>query len=119
MYDCHIMIVAVSAYKNHSHIDGNTGARAVRDPYNRNSLHCSLAGWDDIGYSFLVGEDGRVYEGRGWEHRPAQAREHNDYSYGISIMGDFMESLPLVQALNGVNDIIACGVQEASGCAHT
>ena len=79
----------------------------------------TLAGWDDIGYSFLVGEDGRVYEGRGWEHRPAQAREHNDYSYGIAIMGDFMESLPLVQALNGVNDIIACGVQEASGCAHT
>ena len=72
----------------------------------------SASGWDDIGYNFLVGEDGRVYEGRGWTYRGAHAREHNDYSHGIAIMGDFMESLPLQQAFNALNNIIACGVDQ-------
>ena len=30
------------------------------------NLHMDKNDWDDIGYSFLIGVDGRVYEGRGW-----------------------------------------------------
>ena len=26
-----------------------------------------VPGWSDIGYSFLIGDDGNAYEGRGWE----------------------------------------------------
>ena len=29
--------------------------------------------WSDIGYNFIVGEDGNVYEGRGWGIRGAHA----------------------------------------------
>jgi hypothetical protein len=29
--------------------------------------HINGNGWCDIGYSFLVGGDGNVYEGRGWD----------------------------------------------------
>ncbi|XP_052217514.1 peptidoglycan-recognition protein SC2-like [Dreissena polymorpha] len=32
-------------------------------------------GWYDIGYNFLVGEDGNVYEGRGWKY--IGASEHS------------------------------------------
>jgi len=31
----------------------------------------SPADWMDLGYSFLVGGDGKVYEGRGWNHQGA------------------------------------------------
>ena len=30
------------------------------------NYHMDSNGWSDIGYSFLVGEDGNIYEGRGW-----------------------------------------------------
>ena len=39
-------------------------------------------GWDDIGYNFLVGEDGRVYEGRGWYRQGAHALNFNSNSIG-------------------------------------
>ena len=29
--------------------------------------HINGNGWCDIGYSFLVGGDGNIYEGRGWD----------------------------------------------------
>ena len=41
-----------------------------------------LVGWDDIGYNFLVGEDGNVYEGRGWDTVGAHAAPHNTNSVG-------------------------------------
>jgi N-acetylmuramoyl-L-alanine amidase len=38
--------------------------------------------WDDIGYNFIVGEDGNVYEGRGWGIVGAHAPGFNSYSLG-------------------------------------
>jgi peptidoglycan recognition protein len=38
--------------------------------YNYNNL---IQGWSDIGYNFIVGEDGNVYEGRGWTKVGAHA----------------------------------------------
>lgn len=40
-------------------------------------------GWDDIGYSFIVGEDGNVYEGRGWRRVGAHAPNYNSNSIGF------------------------------------
>ena len=45
--------------------------------------------WSDIGYNFLVGEDGNVYEGRGWSKRGAHAPTYNAESIGICVIGDF------------------------------
>ena len=39
-------------------------------------------GWADIGYSFLVGEDGNVYEGRGWSLAGAHCIGYNSKSIG-------------------------------------
>jgi N-acetylmuramoyl-L-alanine amidase len=46
-------------------------------------------GWNDIGYNFLVGEDGNVYEGQGWNYVGAHAPAYNLRSIGICIIGDF------------------------------
>ena len=39
-------------------------------------------GWNDIGYTFLVGEDGNVYEGRGWDIVGAHCPWYNFRSIG-------------------------------------
>jgi N-acetylmuramoyl-L-alanine amidase len=79
-----------------------------------------FSGWDDIGYHWLVGEDGRVYEGRGWDARGAHARQHNAWTYGICVMGDFRNVTPNDAALNALRDIIDCGVQQVHNLSkHT
>ena len=46
--------------------------------------------WSDIGYNFLVGEDGRVYEGRGWDNEGAQAKGFNAQSVGESSLYEWV-----------------------------
>ena len=53
------------------------------------NYHIDSNGWNDIGYNFLVGEDGNVYEGRGWNIVGAHAPTYNFNSIGICVIGDF------------------------------
>jgi len=46
-------------------------------------------GWIDIGYHFVVGEEGNVYERRGWTSVGAHAAGCNSRSIGIAFIGDF------------------------------
>lgn len=69
-------------------------------------------GWDDIGYSFLVGQDGNVYEGRGWHHVGAHTQGYNSRGFAASFMGNFMTHLPNAASMNAVKALIACGVQK-------
>jgi len=66
-------------------------------------------GWADIGYNFLVGEDGNAYEGRGWDRQGAHAGNWNGVSLGISVIGSFDTKLPNAAALNTVQQLISCG----------
>lgn len=68
-------------------------------------------GWSDIGYSFLVGEDGNVYEGRGWSNVGAHTFGQNSVAFAASMIGSFTSRLPNAQALAAVKGLIACGVQ--------
>jgi len=70
------------------------------------------AGWDDIGYNYLVGEDGNVYEGRGWNHQGAHVKEYNSVSLGFSVIGDYSTRLPNKAALNTVKQLISCALQK-------
>jgi len=74
-------------------------------------VYNNAVGWADIGYSFLIGEDGRVYEGRGWNVVGAHTLGYNSVAFGFSIMGDFMQRLPNDLALTATQNIIACGVE--------
>ncbi|CAF4574071.1 unnamed protein product, partial [Rotaria sp. Silwood2] len=73
-------------------------------------LHQIDRGWVDIGYHFLVGENGKVYEGRGWDRQGAHAPEWNDDAYGICIIGDFRTASPNEKALNAVDSWLRCGI---------
>ncbi|KAF4519047.1 hypothetical protein B566_EDAN001633 [Ephemera danica] len=70
----------------------------------------SARGFDDIGYTFLIGGDGNVYEGRGWGKSGAHAPNYNSKSVGICVIGDFMATNPPNNMLQLVKDLIACGV---------
>ncbi|HEY7824171.1 MAG TPA: peptidoglycan recognition protein [Acidimicrobiia bacterium] len=51
-------------------------------------------GWSDVGYNFLIGDDGTVYEGRGWGFVGAHARGENSRSIGVSYVGDGSRPVP-------------------------
>ena len=73
-----------------------------------------LSGWSDIGYNFLVGEDGNAYEGRGWDNQGAHVSNYNSVSYGLCVMGTFTNSAPNQAALDAVEAMIDCGLSNVS-----
>ncbi|XP_061174341.1 peptidoglycan recognition protein 1-like [Saccostrea echinata] len=76
------------------------------------TFHIYTKGWSDIGYNFLIGEDGNVYEGRGWGKEGAHTKGLNKYSIGICFIGNFDRRLPNQKALRAAKDLIRRGVKE-------
>ncbi|XP_033756600.1 peptidoglycan-recognition protein SC2-like isoform X2 [Pecten maximus] len=76
------------------------------------NYHMNERGYNDIGYSFLIGQDGRVYEGRGWGVVGAHTRHYNSRSYGVSFIGNFMKMLPIKNALNAAKGLAQCGLNK-------
>ncbi|XP_074874014.1 peptidoglycan-recognition protein SC2-like [Carettochelys insculpta] len=74
------------------------------------NFHMDKRRYDDIAYNFLIGEDGRVYEGRGWTTRGGHTRNWNSKSLGFSFLGTFTNSLPNAAALNAAKHLIRCAV---------
>ncbi|KAL9822869.1 LOW QUALITY PROTEIN: N-acetylmuramoyl-L-alanine amidase-like [Geothlypis trichas] len=84
-------------------------ARAMRD---MQRFHQDTRGWDDIGYSFVVGSDGYLYEGRGWHWVGAHTKGYNTQGFGIGIVGDFTTTLPDPDTLALVRDeLLPCAVR--------
>ncbi|XP_046977437.1 peptidoglycan-recognition protein LE-like isoform X2 [Vanessa cardui] len=75
------------------------------------SFHIESRGWDDIGYNFLVGGDGSIYYGRGWDYEGAHTKGYNKYSIGIAFIGTFNNDPPSRQQLEACQKIIKRGVQ--------
>ncbi|XP_067413336.1 peptidoglycan recognition protein 3-like [Emydura macquarii macquarii] len=76
------------------------------------NYHMDSNGWADIGYNFLIGEDGRVYEGRGWSTMGAHAQGWNDDSLGFCFLGSFTNRVPNTAALNAAKSLIQCAVSK-------
>ncbi|XP_044514487.1 N-acetylmuramoyl-L-alanine amidase [Gracilinanus agilis] len=75
-------------------------------------FHQDTNGWDDIGYSFVVGTDGYVYEGRGWHWVGAHTLGHNSLGFGVSFIGNYTATLPTAYALRIVRDTLPrCGMR--------
>lgn len=75
-------------------------------------FHMDTRGWDDIGYSFLIGGDGRVYEGRGWDIVGAHTYGYNKIAHGFCIIGNYTSHLPNDRAINATLKILKCGVEK-------
>ncbi|KAM7355387.1 peptidoglycan-recognition protein LC-like isoform 4-T5 [Cochliomyia hominivorax] len=55
---------------------------------------------DDIIYNFLIGGDGNVYEGRGWDFRGSVVKGFNDDSISFAYIGSFKKQPPNYKQLN-------------------
>ncbi|KAG7307908.1 hypothetical protein JYU34_006523 [Plutella xylostella] len=71
----------------------------------------SLNYWD-IGPNFLIGGNGKVYEGPGWLHMGAHTHGYNRKSVGISFIGNFNDIIPTNASLLAAEKLIECGVTE-------
>ncbi|KAH0515190.1 Peptidoglycan recognition protein 3 [Microtus ochrogaster] len=76
------------------------------------SFHIDHQDFCDIAYHFLVGQDGGVYEGVGWNIEGSHTYGYNDIALGIAFMGNFVEQPPNAAALKAAQDLIQCAVAE-------
>ncbi|KAG4080681.1 hypothetical protein HA402_013211 [Bradysia odoriphaga] len=74
--------------------------------------HMNELDFDDIGYNFLIGNDGLVYEGAGWHVEGAHTYHWNKKSIGIAFVGDFSSELPSLAAIESAKKLIKCGVEK-------
>lgn len=74
--------------------------------------HMKNKGWADIGYSFLAGEDGNIYEGRGWKAVGAHTKGYNSRSLAVSFIGNYMQRIPNSKAISAARGLISCGVAQ-------
>lgn len=67
------------------------------ETYHRNEKE-----WAAIGYHFLVGKDGRIYEGRPVKYQGAHVSTQNENNLGISVIGDFMDHRPSARQIEAL-----------------
>lgn len=75
------------------------------------SFHIDGNKWWDIGYNFLVGGDGYVYEGRGWKKEGSHTLGYNAKSIGIALIGTFNNMLPTADQMHGAKLLIQKGLE--------
>ncbi|KAL6103457.1 pglyrp2 [Pungitius sinensis] len=101
-------------YIHHTHSPNQpclTFQQCAADMRSMQRFHQEDRGWDDIGYSFVAGSDGYIYEGRGWLRQGAHTLGHNSVGYGVSFIGDYATRLPSQHSMGLVRDqLVACAV---------
>jgi N-acetylmuramoyl-L-alanine amidase len=80
------------------HTDEHPGMRGKADGDVVRAIqryHQETQGWADIGYHYLVGTDGRIYEGRAASVQGAHSGGANNVgNLGVSVIGNFSSHMP-------------------------
>ncbi|CAG9805323.1 unnamed protein product [Chironomus riparius] len=91
----------------------------MRNCYTKNSCAENLRemqdvhlGWNfgDIGFNFVIGNDGNVFEGVGWDTRGAHTAAFNSKSIGISVNGNFKYEVPNKNQITALNLLLEQGI---------
>jgi hypothetical protein len=87
----------------HPGLEGLPDIEVIRriENYHRNGKK-----WCAIGYHYLVGKDGRIYEGRPARYQGAHVLSENENNLGISVMGDFQSHLPNARQLAALRSFL-------------
>ena len=72
-----------------------------KDSYKRNDIHfiqtiqkfhIKTRKWADIGYHYIIGKDGKIYEGRLLSYYGAHVKNNNTANIGIALLGNFNDN---------------------------
>lgn len=85
--------------------DKRSGAERVRALY---QYHAQNRGWGDLGYHYLIDEDGQIYEGKsGGKYVVAgHAYCNNIGTVGVALLGNFEEEKPTQEQLQALQWLI-------------
>ncbi|XP_034480253.1 peptidoglycan-recognition protein LC-like isoform X4 [Drosophila innubila] len=75
------------------------------------AYHMDTLNWGQVGYNFMIGGDGRVYEGRGWDYIGAHTLGSNSISIGIAFIGNFNQMEATKEQLNACLLLLEEGVR--------
>ncbi len=75
------------------------------------AYHMDGRGWNDIAYSFLVGHDGSLWEGRGALVAGGHTEGDNSTSHAICAIGDWDAEVPPADLLESIAQLTAHGFQ--------
>ncbi|XP_021698616.1 peptidoglycan-recognition protein LE isoform X4 [Aedes aegypti] len=73
--------------------------------------HIGINNYGDIGYNFLIGGDGNVYEGRGWQTVGAFLKGQNSKSEGIAFIGHYSRETPTEQQMEMLDALMENGTR--------
>ena len=73
------------------------------------SLSRAAAGY--LVFSFLIGGDGLIYEGRGWNVQGAHTGGFNTVGYGVCFLGDFTAHNPSQPARAAYTSLVNCALE--------
>uniref|UniRef100_A0A1B6LG76 Peptidoglycan recognition protein family domain-containing protein n=1 Tax=Graphocephala atropunctata TaxID=36148 RepID=A0A1B6LG76_9HEMI len=74
-------------------------------------FHIEARKWGDIGYNFLIGGDGVVYVGRGWDEMGAHTKGENNGTLGVAFIGTYTKQLPNVWQIETFHKLVDIGVR--------
>ncbi|XP_045446699.1 peptidoglycan recognition protein-like [Melitaea cinxia] len=74
--------------------------------------HVDTLFYNSIGMNFLIGGNGKVYEGAGWEQIGTHTAGYNHRSIAISFIGNYEHDNPTDAQLKIAQELIRCGVEK-------
>lgn len=74
------------------------------------NYHLDEQHYSDIAYQFLVGGNGLVFIGRGWNNAGAHTKSHNFKSICIAFIGNFTNQIPTNKQIYAVKLLIEVGL---------
>lgn len=77
------------------------------------NYHMDSKGWLDIAYSWLVGQSGTIYEGRGWGISGGHTQNYNSISHAVCWLGN--NEVPTDAALRSINIVVAENMRRYPG----
>ena len=98
----------------HHSAGSNTGTNYTDVVRNIYTFHTGTNGWNDVGYNFLIAQDGTIYEGRDGQNimdgdnvLGAHFCSQNTGTMGICLLGDYMTAQPNDKPIESLSRLIA------------
>jgi hypothetical protein len=67
----------------------HSGRSGQTDPKKIQNKHMDTNHWDDVGYHFMIGPSGQIYEGRQLVYKGSHTEGANTGKIGVLVMGNF------------------------------